>query len=395
MNLYDKNKCFGCGLCAEICPKKCIHMCKDAEGFLIPVCDESICVDCGLCEKKCPANALQKNDRKNQRYYLAWHKDKKILYNSSSGGAFSALAIPVIQSGGAVVGAVYDENFLVLHELVDTLEDLRRIRKSKYLQSDMTSCYLAIDQALKERTVLFTGTPCQCAAIHARFGDHPNLYTCDLICHGVQSPQIFRDSLDYMEKKAGGKCVSLDFRSKKKGWANACGAEVIFDNGKVIRKRANDIAVGSGFLRNLSIRKTCENCIYRTMERAGDITIGDFWAIRDDREMIKKYGDIGYSSIITNNEKGQRLFESAKGSMHWDEKTGAEVQAQNGPLYRQFTPNLLRDRFFQEYTQYGYDAVYERYLKPDYKQILRWHLLKFGRQTGLIKWYAKLRGLLR
>lgn len=259
-------------------------MVEDMNGFLIPNIDFTKCIDCGRCNRFCPANNAKdlKNITKGQKYYLVWHRSDEVRYNSSSGGAFTALAETVLENSGVVVGAAYNDNFTVAHKAVYDINGLEDLRKSKYLQSNTVGVYKLIDGLLKEdRTVLFCGTPCQCGALKSIFKNSERLILCDLICHGVQSPKFFLDALSYMEKKSKSKCVFVDFRSKTKGWANACTALVKFENGQTINKRANDIPIGAGFLNNLSIRECCEDCQYRSMERSGDITIGDFWAIRD------------------------------------------------------------------------------------------------------------------
>ena len=195
-----------------------------------------------------------------------------------------------------------------------------------------------------------------------------------------------------MEKKAGAKCCGIDFRSKTKGWANACTAVVKFKNGKVVNKRANDIPIGSAFSKNLDIRKCCETCKYKTIERSGDITIGDFWAIRDNREYIRKYHDLGFSSILVNSEKGKWLLDEIREFLYVEKKTESEIKEQNSPLYKQFISNPLRKEFLEEYINNPYEIIWKKYLKPDKKTVLRWRLLSFARNHGILDVYLRLRG---
>lgn len=361
-----------------------------------PVVDTEKCVGCNLCKKVCPAIHINKSENFPQAFYLAWHKDRQTRFNSSSGGAFTALAKAILDQNGYVIGAAYREDFSVCHVAVSGEADLQRLRKSKYLQSDTTAVFALLEELLKkDAPILFTGTPCQCAAVRNRFPKADQIVTCDLICHGVQSPKFFLDSLHYMEKELGGKCVSIDFRSKKKGWANACTVEMVFDNGKTVNQRANDIPVGAGFTRNLALRKACESCQYRTMERASDITIGDFWAKRDDWFFVKKYGDLGYSSIIVNTEKGESLLKQCEDFLFMEEKTESEVKAENGPLYRPIKCNPLRDQFFSDYRNLPCEAVCNKYLLPNKKEIFRWHMRRLGRTTGIRNLYYAVRKRLR
>ncbi len=396
MIVCDSAICVGCGACASVCPHNCIQMHPNGEGFTEPVVDTENCVACNLCKRVCPAIHINKAENFPQAFYLAWHKDRQTRFNSSSGGAFTALAKAILNQNGYVIGAAYREDFSVCHVAVSREADLQRLRKSKYLQSDTTAVFALLEELLKKDVpILFTGTPCQCAAVRNRFPKADQIVTCDLICHGVQSPKFFLDSLHYMEKEMDGKCVSIDFRSKKKGWANACTVEMVFDNGKTVNQRANDIPVGAGFLRNLAIRKACENCQYRTIERASDITIGDFWAKRDDWFFIKKYGDLGYSSIIVNTQKGKLLLEQCTGELILEAKNEDEVKEQNNPLYKQFKPNSQRDRFFEDYQAMAYETLHNKYLLPNKKEIFRWHMRRLGRTTGIRNLYYAVRKRLR
>ena len=146
-------------------------------------------------------------------------------------------------------------------------------------------------------------------------------------------------------------------------------------------------------MKNLDIRKCCESCKYRTLERTGDITIGDFWAIRDNREYIKKYRDLGFSSMLVNSEKGKWLLDEISDYLYIEKKTESEIKAQNNPLYKQFNPNPLRKEFLEEYVNNPFETIWKKYLKPDKKTVLRWHLLSFARNHGLLNVYLKLRGI--
>ena len=388
------DKCTGCGLCTVICPKNCISMVVDNKGFMVPVINYNACINCELCKKNCPQ--LNENDKRKksyeQKYYLAWHYSEEVRYNSSSGGAFTALAESVFSKGGVVIGAAYTENFRVEHIIVDSIDKLEKLRKSKYVQSEITGILHDVKSYINSgRIVLFTGTPCQCEAVRTLYGVADNLIICDLICHGAQSPGFFRDALLYMEQREKSQCTDIDFRSKSKGWANACTTVMKFKSGKTINKRLNDIPIGSAFLQNLSIRECCNHCQYRRFDRTSDITIGDFWAIRDKKEYLKNYGDLGYSSIIINTPKGASLLSACENTLHIEKSNKEDVKMANNPLWRQFAANPMRIKFWKDYDELPFYEIYKTYLKVNYRALIRWHVIRIGRKTGLMDLYLKIR----
>ena len=209
----EKSKCTGCYTCANKCPQKCIKMVEDKEGFFYPEIDEEKCIKCNLCEKVCPAmQKKQSNNDKNPIVIAAWSKNNNIRLDSTSGGVFSELAKEVLNNGGYVCGAIYDENWMVKHILTNKIEDLEKIRSSKYIQSRIEDTFLEIKEKLDEgKTVLMCGAPCQVEGL-ANFlnKDYDNLILCDFICRGVNSPKIFRKYLDSLEKKYKSKIIIFD-----------------------------------------------------------------------------------------------------------------------------------------------------------------------------------------
>ena len=216
-----KDKCFGCRSCEQVCPKKCIDIKPNEEGFLYPLVEESVCIHCGLCVKSCPAENPDVHRNHPSELYGLKNKDEKAIMRSASGGASDAAAKVILAEGGVIFGAAYDENLRVSHIEVNKIDDLYKIQSSKYVQSNVADCYSKAKKHLQEgRKVLFTGTPCQIAGLYAFLRkDYDNLYTLDLICHGVPSPLFFEKYIDYMGKKMGGKVIEYNFRSKdKRGW---------------------------------------------------------------------------------------------------------------------------------------------------------------------------------
>lgn len=200
--LENMEQCYGCGACVNKCPFNAISMKMNSEGFWEPVVDMTLCIDCGVCKNVCPAIYASSNNTENPAVY-GFASEEKVLLQSSSGGAFTIMAEYVLENGGAVVGAAFDEYFAVKHVVITDLKDLDELRLSKYLQSDQQLCYSQTLELLEtEKTVLYSGCPCQIAGLYNFLGKtYENLVTVDLLCHGVPSPLIFKE---YLENRWGG-----------------------------------------------------------------------------------------------------------------------------------------------------------------------------------------------
>ena len=239
IEIKDKKDCCGCQACVTVCTKHCIAMQADNEGFLYPIVDKSACTNCGLCEKVCPV-INQSEPHKPLKVYAAKNKNEDIRRQSSSGGIFTLLAEKVINEGGVVFGARFNENWNVVHSWTDTKEGIAALRGSKYVQSTIGNTYNEAREFLKQgRKVLFSGTPCQIAGLKKFLRkEYNNLLTVDVVCHGVPSPLVWRKYLEEVreniraEREAGKNTVSfslndlpvitgISFRDKTHGWKNS------------------------------------------------------------------------------------------------------------------------------------------------------------------------------
>lgn len=309
----EKKQCTGCGLCAEKCPKNCILMAEDEEGFRFPKIDFTKCVDCGLCVRNCPTTAVADAlySKYERSYFCGIIKDKDLLMKSSSGGVFGVLAEYIIGMGGFVCGCLYTEDLEAVHVLTNRKQDIQKMFGSKYVQSRAEHCFPEIQNHLKaENIVMFTGTACQIAALRLYLGkDYTNLYCVEILCHGVPSPGLFRKYKQYLEKRLGGKIKDIRFRDKRRdGWGSEHRTCIIYEkNGKLYEKRPILPAYFSAFFYGLDLRESCYQCKFATSERVADLTIGDFWG---SWNKYKKRFREGISVVGVNSEKGYELSEN-------------------------------------------------------------------------------------
>ena len=338
-----KSKCIGCGACHDICPKSCIEMKADKEGFSYPDVNKALCINCGACEKVCPAlNPIKKARVKSA--FGAYNKDDKIRLNSSSGGFFFLAASYILDKGGVVFGAAFDDRFQVRHIAVEKKEELPKIMASKYVQSNTAGVFLSVKSYLKKgRTVLFSGTPCQNNALSLYLKkDYPNLLKADIICHGVPSPQIWDKYLCYTGK--GKKASDVRFREKSQGWSRYH-TKIIFENGYVYDSCFKDDLYSKLFLSDLILRPSCYECPAKNDNRASDITIADFWGIGNLLPELND--DKGTSLIIINNDKGKQLFDSVKDSMIFKETDFSRCIQYNSSYSASVQKPKLRDSAFE------------------------------------------------
>lgn len=290
IQIVDKKYCCGCSACVQKCPKQCISLNEDCEGFLYPKVDKSICIDCGLCEKVCPV-LRQGEEHKPLKVYAAKNHDEEIRKQSSSGGIFTWIAEKVLQEGGVVFGARFDENWEVRHDYTENIEGLVEFRGSKYVQSRIEDNYQKAETFLKQgRKVLFSGTPCQIAGLK-RFlrKEYENLLTIDIVCHGVPSPGVWRK---YLKEKIVGisdderniRVEAISFRDKITGWKNYSFSLALSDfdeNGIRQNKSYSELSRKNyfmkGFLADLYLRPSCYACPAKSGKSGSDITLGDLW----------------------------------------------------------------------------------------------------------------------
>lgn len=359
ISITDKSKCCGCTACANVCPKKCISMQSDEEGFSFPTIDKSKCINCNLCERVCPIANRHKNESKPPQVFYGYNKNHDVLMQSSSGGVFSSLAEYVLSQGGVVFGAMFDDNLKVRHGYIENASKLNKIRGSKYVQSDMNICFSqAKDFLLQGRLVLFTGTPCQIAGFK-RFlqKDYSNLITQDFICHGVPSPMVWEKYKNQQVVKYNSKLTMASFRDKPTDWLNYH-VTMEFENGQkssVAHAKSEYIKM---FLSNKCLRDSCYRCVFKGKERDSDITLADFWGANIIRP--KTYNKMGTSLIIINSKKGSEIFDSIKQHLEY-KQIGLTLPALFNPSFSHSTRRPgKRESFMKKIKDMSFDEAYKK-----------------------------------
>ena len=347
---FDFNaECCGCSACAQICPKNCISMQENYEGFLVPVISASECIDCGLCEKACPVLNAKPESLSDintpEEVYAAYNENDETRLGSSSGGIFMLLAEYTLRNGGIVFGAVLSEDCKsVYHCSSDNIEDMRKFSGSKYVQSNIKEAYKRVKAHLEaERLVLFSGTPCQIEGLlHYLSKKYNNLICMDFICHGVPSLKVYRKYIEYIEKKSI-KISDIQFRDKTNGWRNfsLC---VNYVNGESLSEPFDKNIYGSAFLSDLCLRRSCYRCKFRKANHSSDITVGDFWGI--EQEAPELYDNKGVSVIVINTQKGREIFEDIKSELTYKRVDFFSAEKHNAIL-KQPIIHKNRQRFFK------------------------------------------------
>lgn len=299
MLICDSELCSGCGLCEVVCPVGAIKLIEDKEGFLRPVTDPEKCINCSKCKDKCPVNTGEGNVP--EEAYAAYSKNKEIRSGSSSGGVFSHLAEKVIEEGGVVIGAAFKEGLRVAHIAVERVEELSALRGSKYVQSDVRGAYADIEKYLKMgKKVLFSGTPCQCAAVKNLFGERKELILADFICHGVPTPALWEKYVNECHPKA----TKASFRDKNKGWEEFS-MRIASEKGVYSASLYKDPYLRL-FLINTPLRPSCYSCSWKGERSVADITLADFWGI--SKVYPHMNDDRGTSAVLIRSEKGRKLY---------------------------------------------------------------------------------------
>lgn len=381
INIKSKEDCSGCSACVQRCPKQCIKMLEDEEGFLYPKVDETKCINCHLCEKVCPV-ANQAESRMPIDSYAAYNVDDGVRKDSSSGGIFTLLAEKVIAEGGVVFGATWNEKWQVVHTYTETKEGIAQFRGSKYIQSIIGETYKQAETFLKSgRKVLYSGTPCQIAGLRLFLRkEYDNLLTIDFICHGVPSPGVFRWYLqeeinNYAARKGRKNTVSflpihsipegdvlmpeglsingIRFRDKCSGWKKFSFVLLLAEASAEGKQNSVSLSYTleqnsflKGFLNDLYLRPSCHKCPAKSLKSGSDITIADYWGYKDTPNITDT--DEGISAVLINSVKGHTEF--SKLSLIKEKTTYDLIERTNGAINHSAS-NFYRGLFYKKSRQ--------------------------------------------
>lgn len=359
IEIKNKVECCGCGACASVCPKHCIKMQADNEGFKYPQVDITKCVDCRLCEKVCPL--LHKPEPQEPlAVYGAKNVDDSIRLHSSSGGLFTAFAREILAQHGIVYGAEMTSELQVQHCAVSEEAELTKLRGSKYVQSEMGECYKQARFLLQQgRKVLFSGTPCQIAGLKGFLNkEYPNLYTVDVVCHGVPSAKVYAKHLQEIGESVGEPVVKVRFRDKQQGWKH--GQTLFYTENHCCGDSKRKETYMRLFLNNVTIRPSCSDCAFNNKRSRADITIADYWGI--DKQHPEFDDDKGVTLVIVNTEKGQELMQAVSKEIICLETSFAAGAEYNVAVSKSLGLHPQRAYFFENMDKKSLRALAEEIL---------------------------------
>ena len=363
----EKQDCCGCAACADICPKNAISMIR-CEGFDYPCIDLQKCVECGLCTKVCAFQRKQNKDSNCLAAYACRHNDA-VRRQSSSGGIFTALSDRILEDGGVIYGAAFDESMALCHTRASDALGRDRMRGSKYIQSSTVGIYRQVKSDLKRGLrVLFTGTPCQVAALKAYLAeDYESLICVDVICHGVPSPEVWSRFVAYLEEKYRGKITCYSFRNKDVAWRRYS-PTAVFADGRVIGANDHTGSFIELFRYDVCMRSACTVCRFASVHREGDLTISDFWGIENVMPQIDD--EKGISAVMVNSRKGLAMLREIEMDVELHECTQEAIGARQPNLYAPSQFSNKASAFQKDYVCKTFETVLKKYTRVGLKRRL-------------------------
>ena len=375
IRIDDRSTCCGCGACAAVCPVKAITMRPDGMGFLYPEVDHTACIQCGKCLETCAFSRDQKisSEGDNPEAYAARARDIAVMGKSSSGGFGFLLMKAFIEAGGVVYGARYGADFRVEHARAVTKDGIEEFRTAKYAQSNPGETFDEVLKDLERRSVLFTGTPCQTAALAGFVGEslRPRLLLADVLCHGVGSPEVWAAFIRNMEERKGAHACKVSFRDPSFGWDKTV-STVSFRDGS--RKSSCDWA--RLYKKNVMLRPSCSRCPYASPIRPSDLSMGDCWGIERVRPEYAE-DNLGCSLVLVHTLAGR----------HWLDRVRPELEVSRVALEDVLQPSLLSpvpredlaESFERDFLTLDYPSIRRKYVVPSLKE--RWRATKWKVKT--------------
>lgn len=393
IKISNKECCCGCSACAQKCPKKCIKMEMDDEGFLYPVVDESICVNCNLCIKVCPIINKRKNRNSLLECYIIQNLNDSERFNSASGGFFSPLAAYIIEQEGVVFGASFNSDMKLVHSYTEEKEEINKYCGSKYIQSDINKTYEEVLSFIKSgRKVVFSGSPCQVEGLYSFLGnnDITNLITIDFICHGVPSPGLFKKYKEFMEKEFGSNLIRYTSRNKRLGYStkDSFWAYCEFENeSRIFADKEHPYVnfMNKAFFAEISSRPSCYKCSFKGKNHKSDFTIYDCW---DVDKLHKEMDDNkGTTVLIVNTIKAQEIFEKISRFYKVQQVSFKSLMKfDTASMFYSMIPSPKRGEFFADVKNMSISQLYDKYLdyEPTKPKFFKKAIKKVLQLTGLL-----------
>lgn len=380
--ICNTSLCTGCAACYSACVHHAINMVVSNDGFLHPIIDNSKCVDCGLCETTCPVNTPAVKVKPSE-VYMAWTKNQEQRALSSSGGVFAAVASDILLKGGVVFGASYDEDLNVQHTYIDSIEDIHLLQGSKYVQSDVNDTFKEVKKFLKEdRCVFYVGTPCQIAGLKNFLKlNYDNLLTSDFVCHGCPSNDLFQKQIHAFENKYHSKVINFNFRSKKR-FGQGYDCELMLNNNRRKFLNAELVPYFYGFWNNITLRDSCYQCQYSTIDRVSDITLSDFWTVK--RYHKGKMTSKGISLIMANTQKGEKILNEPPELVLISESLDTAIKSQ-GHLNHSVKKPASHQSFMKNYPRFSWEELNKHYLTPSTSYKLKMRVRNIVKILSLYK----------
>ena len=381
MNERKKNECSGCSACEKICPVGAISLVEDKEGFKYPEISEEKCIHCGQCDKICGFVPPNRKMELSKAYGVK-HQNIETRFTSRSGGAFVAFSNWILKQNGVIYGAAMQTDCTVKHIRAVSSFERDLMKNAKYVQSDMNDVYPLIAEDLnKDKMVLFSGTPCQVAGLYAYVNtkkiNTTQLYTCDLVCHGVPSPKVWKDYVRYIKDKYGEEIRVANFRDKSFGWDSHCESFVLESGKKIVSRDYTDL-----FYEHIMLRPSCHKCHFANVNRVADLTLADFWGIEKNNPEFDD--NKGVSLVLVNSDKGKMLFEKSTSELDFFE---CELKNCIQPtLVRPSSASGRREEFWNDYQTIEFGEFLNKYTTPlSVTQKVKRNLKQIMYKTGLRK----------
>lgn len=391
IQIKEKKNCCGCGGCFNICPSKAITMRRDGEGFLYPEIEHGKCTHCDLCEAVCPQLNAKPETSCRQHGYLVQHKDDIIRKQSTSGGAFTAIAETVLRNGGIVFGSAFDSNFKVCHCFAENVEELEKFRNSKYVQSETGVSFLQVKIHLDNgRQVCFSGTPCQIEGLKCFLKkEYDNLITVDVVCRSVPSPVLLEKYIKWQRNNFPDGFEKIVFRDKHYGYNYSNLSLFDKHNKKIYHAGIESDYFLRAFFTDVASRPSCYNCSFKKRYRQSDITL---WDCLDARPFAPEFDDDrGTTRVLLHSQKGVAFFEHVKPSIRWKEIDADRLTARVKEMIQPISCNPMREAFMRDMAKLDENELFHNYFRDGFKVLLERKIRIFCKRRGLYSMVKRLK----